>query len=375
MVSLSTDFESLRASFPSLLDRSCFATHSFGPCPAAMFADLEDYCASLRRRPTQLDEWMSRLVEMYGLVGRLLHAPSSTIALAASSTACHATILAALHPVGARRRLLTCAGQFPSIGYLAAAQEQRGFDVEKIDHTQLLDRIDERTAAVLIPLVTPFDGSLIAIADVLAACQQVGALPLVDATAALGIVPFDASALPPCVVVGGTVKWLCGGGTGLAFMSVHPAWIERLPPAYPGWLGHADFGSFSPDYVPAIGAARYQQGTPAIEPVYTARAGLRFVLDHGVEALRDRNRVLLDRLAQRAVQAGLQLRSPSESNQRAGLVAIEVHDAQHVVQALRTRKFDIDARGADAVRLGPHWCVSFKDCDRAIDLVADAVTR
>jgi kynureninase len=340
-----------------------------------MFEDLDAYRDSLRRRPAQLDEWMARLVEMYGLLEALLHAPQGTIALSPSSTACHATMLAALRPVGARKRILACDKQFPSIGYLASAQRERGFEVEHVDHHALVERVDERTAAVLVPLVAPFDGTLVDAAQVVRACDEVGALPIVDATAALGVVPFDVSASPPCVVVGGTVKWLCGGGTGLAFMFVHPAWIERLPPAYPGWLGHADFTAFANEFVPASGAARYQQGTPAIEPVYTARAGLRFVLRHGADRLHERNRSLLDRLAQRARQHGLQLRSPDEPSARAGLIAIGVDDPHHVVQALRTQGIDIDARGQYAVRLGPHSCVSFADCDRAIDLVADAVAR
>lgn len=374
MVLLSPDFETLRASFPSLRERTCFATHSFGPCPAETFDDLEEYRDSLRRRPAQLDEWMGRLHEMYGLLERLLVAPPTTIALMPSSTACHAAILAALRPDGARNRIVASDHQFPSIGYLAAAQTARGFAVEVVDQRVLLERIDARTSAVLLPLVAPFDGTLLDIVDVIEACHAVGALPVVDATAALGVVPLDVSALPPCVVVGGTVKWLCGGGTGLAFMFVHPAWIDRLPPAYPGWLAHAEFTAFAPEFVPAPGALRYQQGTPAIEPVYTARAGLRFVLQHGVQHLHDRNRALLDRLAQRARQLGLQLRSPDAPSRRAGLIAVAVSDPHRVVLALRTQGFDIDARGSDAVRLGPHWCVSFDECDRAIELVADAVT-
>jgi len=227
---------------------------------------------------------------------------------------------------------------------------------------------------VLYPLVSPFNGELVDPGTLANAAHEAGALAIIDATAGLGVVPLDVTELPPCVVVGGTVKWLCGGGTGLAFMYVHPAWSELLQPAYPGWLGHADFAAFTPDFVPAPGAARFQQGTPAIEPVYTARAGLRFVLTHGIHALRERNAMLLDRLASRAVARGLVLRSPQQAAQRAGLIAIAVQHAHEIVTALRTQAIDIDARGTHAVRLGPHWCSTLDDCDRAIDLVADAAT-
>ena len=99
--------------------------------------------------------------------------------------------------------------------------------------------------------------------------------------------PVDVRRLGVDVVVGGTHKWLCGGGTGLAFLYVRPSLAERLEPAYPGWIGHREMvGLRRRRYVPAPGGAASSRGRPPLEPIYTARAGLRFVLEVGVARLR-----------------------------------------------------------------------------------------
>jgi kynureninase len=152
---------------------------------------------------------------------------------------------------------------------------------------------------------------------------------------------------------------------------VHPELVERLVPQYPGWLGDARPLEFSPDFVPARGARRYQMGTPAIEPIYTARAGIRFVLDQGVAKLRERNTLLLDCLAARARALGLEIGSPSDSMLRAGMLAVRADNAKERVARLKTHAIDVDSRTERYVRMGPHWCVSSEECERAVTLLAD----
>ena len=374
---LNEHFAAAREQFPSLESRTYLVTHSFGLCPRETFADLEAYRETLLRRPLLFDDWLERLSEMYPLLERLIGAASGSIALRESASACHATVLAGLQPRDGRKRLIASKLQFPSVSYMVSAQQQRGFDVEfvssvdrvQLDENAIVERLDQTVAAVFVPVVASFNGALLDVRRVVEAANAVGAIPILDAYSALGVVPLDVSSLPPCVLIGGTMKWLGGGGTGLGFMYVHPSLIERLPVAYPGWLGDARFLDFAPDFAPAAGARRYQMGTPAMEPIYTARAGLRFVLEHGVERLRDRNAQLLDLLVTLAIKSGLSIRSPVERERRAGVIAIEVDDASRTVATLRSEGIDIDSRSANAIRLGPHWCVTSHECERAIALI------
>jgi selenocysteine lyase/cysteine desulfurase len=371
-------FSALRGLFPSLRDKTYLIAHSFGPCPREAFDDLDAYRETLLRRPALFGDWLARLEEMYGLIERLLGAEPGHVALRESASACHATILASLEPENGRNRLVTTSMHFPSIGYMTAAQSGRGMKVDVVPATDGVDldasaisaRLDKDVLAVLVPVVASFNGSLLDVRQVLEAAFEVGAIPVLDAYTALGVVELDVSRLPPCVLIGGTMKWLGGGGTGLAFMYVHPALIDRLVPRYPAWLGDARFLEFQPDFVPAIGARRYQVGTPAMEPVYTARAGLRFVLEHGTSRLALRNRELLQVLALRAKSHGLKLLSSEDADRRAGIIALEVDDAKQRVARLKAEGIEIDTRGERSVRLGPHCCLSHEECERAVDLLA-----
>jgi kynureninase len=375
---MSTDFSALREQFPSLEDKTYLVTHSFGLCPKGAFADLDAYRETLLRRPALFQDWLDHLEEMYGLIERLIGAEPGCVALRESASACHATMLSALLPTAQRNRLVASKMQFPSMSYMVAAQARRGFDVDfvaaedgvHLDAEVIAAHLDQRVAAVFAPIVASFNGALLDFPRLVHAAHDAGAIPVLDAYSALGVVPIDVSKLPPCVVIGGTMKWLGGGGTGLAFLYVHPELIERLPPAYPAWLGDARFLEFATEYEPAPGARRYQVGTPAMEPIYTGRAGLQFVLQQGAESLRDRNTQLLDFLAKRARELGLRSSSPSDPAKRAGVLAIEVDDASRVVSELRMQNIEIDTRSAHSIRIGPHWCVTVDECDRAISLVA-----
>lgn len=377
---MSHDFEALRGEFPGLAGRAYFVAHSFGPCPAEAFDDVEAYARTLRDRPTRFGEWIERLEEIYGLFEQLLGASPGSVALRDSATAGQAAVLAAIEPRVDRNRIVISGMHFPSIRYLVQAQTRRGFEVDVVESPDgihlraedIIARIDARTAAVCVPSVASFNGALLDVSRVVETASRAGAIPLVDAYASVGIVPLDVSNLAPCVVVGGTVKWLGGGGTGLAFLHVHPALSDRLVPAYPGWMADARFMDFHPEHRPATGARRFQQGTPAIEPVYTARAGLRFVLRHGIERLRERNVAQLQRIEDRARARCIPVRSPGSAD-RGGAIALQVPDAAAAVEALARRDFLIDTRMPGAVRLGPHVCVSLQECERAVDELAAIV--
>jgi kynureninase len=376
------DFDSLRPRhFPGVADPVYLVTHSFGPCPAAMFDDLQCYLQSLRERPYGLAAWIERVEQMRGKIESLLDAAPGSVALRDCATACHAATLGALPPAtGGRNRIVVSALHFPSISYLAHAQTRRGFTVEVIEPAQpghlraddLLEHVDDTVAAVCAPIVAPFNGALLDFDRLAQGTAEAGAIALLDGYSAIGVVPVAASRLAPCVLIGGTVKWLCGGGTGLSFMSVHPELMSRLEPADPGWMADADFLAFRPRHVPAPDARRFQQGTPALEPIYSARAGIDFVLEQGTQALRHRNVQQLQAMMARAREHGLTIRSPSDPELLAGLLAIEVGDPPAAVAALRERGIAIDTRGATTVRLGPHACVSIADCERAVDVLAEA---
>ncbi len=375
----STDFAALRARFPLLEERAYFAAQCFGPTPAAMLDDLHEYERTLLLRKRAIPLWNDRMNALYLQIEALLNAPPGSVALCASATAAQAAIAATIEPRPGKARILLSSIDFHSTRYLWTAQARRGFQVEELspeDGSEIpaeryVAAIDERTAVVEGALVSPRTGALLDVRPVIRAAHDAKALVVVDAYQAVGVVPIDVQALGADVVVGGTHKWLGGGGMGLSFMYVRPSLAASLEPVYPGWIGHASLMSFGDTFVPAAGARRFQQGAPSLEPIYTARAGLDFVLEVGVGPIRARSLELTARLFDRAEARGLRVRTPRRPEARGGMICLDVPNASEVVDALEERGVDVDYRQGAGIRVGPHCCHREEECDRVIDAIAD----
>jgi kynureninase len=153
-------------------------------------------------------------------------------------------------------------------------------------------------------------------------------------------------------------------------MFMQPALSERLRPTYPGWIGHADLQSATMAFEPGVGARRFQQGTPAIEPIYTARAGLRFLLEVGVKAMRERSIVLTQRVLDAAREHGITAFTPAAADRRGGMVCLNVPRAEAIVDGLAKERIDVDMRSDAGVRVGPFPCLDEADCDLVVSRIS-----
>ncbi|MDI1449988.1 aminotransferase class V-fold PLP-dependent enzyme [Polyangium sp. 6x1] len=368
------DFARERRRFPLLDERSYFACQCMGPYPSQMMDDLRAYERTLVLRSRAIPEWAGRWAEMHRLTEELVGAPQGSIFLRDSATAVQAAICAGIEPIGERSRILIGTGDFHSSRYVWAAQERRGFQVldlptkgpDALDAEAIAAQIDERVRVVALSLVSPRNGALLDARPIASAARRAGALLVLDVYQAIGVVPVSASELGAHVLVGGFHKWVGGGGTGLAFGYVEPGILDEITPAFPGWMAHRELLGFRDDFEPSATATKLEQGMPAMEPIYTSRAGIRWVLDVGVAALRERSLQLTERLLAHAEAAGLPLTTPRRADRRGGMVCLGVPhgDAAAIVAALEQEGIDIDVRPGAGLRIGPHPCLEDDECDR-----------
>ncbi len=370
------DFTALRSQFPLLAERNYLAIHSLGALPRETIADVAVYSQSLYLGRRALPTWLERYEEMFVLIETLLKAPTSSIALAPSATAAQAAIAATIQPNSKRNRIIVTDLDFPSCRYMWKSQVYRGFDIIEIaaaDGMQIatadvVAQIDDRVAVVAVSLVSYLNSARLDIQPIIEAAHAAGAIVVLDAYQAVGIIPLDVTSLDADVVVGGTHKWLCGG-MGLAFAYVRPSLAEQLDPVYPGWFAHLQPTAFAETFTPATGARRFQQGTPSIEPIYTSRAGLRFAIDVGVEQIHQRNIELTNYLINCADADGIPVNTPRSHHQRGGTICLGVSNSEAAVRELAELGIDVDTRSSLGIRVSPHPCSTEQDCQQLIEAV------
>ena len=376
-----------RERFPVFEQRTYLASQCLGPFPRDAHRGVEEYVRGRELHNRTLGAWLERLHELCALIERLLHAPPGSVGLRDSATACQAAVISSIVPLRRRNRIVISEFDFHSAVQLYEAQWRRGFDVHtvrsrdgmRIEPEDIVAAIDERTAVVAVSLVSRYN-ALLDVKPIIERAHQVGAIVVLDAYQAVGVVPLDVASMGVDVLLGGHHKWL-SGTTGLAFVYVEPELCERLQPVYPGWLGHADFDdyvhlhNFDNTYVPRRGAKRFQQGTPAMPSVYASRAGLEFVLDVGVEAIRAQNLALIEHLRRGTDALGLESPTPREPEQHSSGLCLRTPDPAGVVEQLEARGIDVDQRRGEVVRVAPHGCSTVEDCDVFLAALAEILNK
>ena len=251
-----------------------------------------------------------------------------------------------------RPRVVTTALDFPTIGHQWLARASLGVELVVVPSADGLTvgldafaaAIDERTALVATGHVYYTTGATNDTEALGRLCHERGALLLVDAYQATGLLPTDLGASEVDIYVSGALKWLFGG-PGMAFLRVRPELRDALRPTTTGWFSSARQFSFAVDELElAPDGRRYELGTPSVPSAVIARGGAELVREIGVERLGERTRDLGQLLIGLADAAGLAVRAVRDPDRRGGIVPIAVDDPKPVVDALAAEGIIVDYR-------------------------------
>ncbi|MGH2402533.1 MAG: aminotransferase class V-fold PLP-dependent enzyme [Candidatus Limnocylindria bacterium] len=324
--------------------------------------------------------WLGELDALRADFGGIVGVPGDEISLAPNVSAALAVVASALDPVhrgdraaldrladagvaagGApRTRVVTTALDFPTIGHQWLARAPLGVELVVVPSEDgltvstdaLAEAIDERTALLAIGHVFFTTGAANDLGALGRLCHERGALLLVDAYQATGIIPTDLADGEVDVYVSGTLKWLFGG-PGCAFLRVRPSLREALVPTTTGWFSSARQFAFAVDELElAADGRRYEMGTPSVPSAVIARGGTELVREIGVDRLGERTRDLGDLFIGLADEAGLEVHAVRDARRRGGIAAVAVADPKPVVDALAADGVIVDYRPG-IVRVSP----------------------
>lgn len=362
-----------RDEFPSLEGCCHMISHSLGATPRRAAEHLAAFVELWTKRSiTAWEEWLPEVERAGARIGRLLGAPDGTVTMNQNVSTLSAMLASCLEYRPGRDEVVYDDHNFPSVSYVWKAEERRGARVRVVASPpgataapleDLLAAITERTLVVPISHVNFRTSHIQDAKRIVERAHEVGALVVLDTYQSLGVVPFDVVELGVDFVVGGSVKWLCGG-PGAAYLYVKKEHIPRFMPRVTGWFGHEKPFAFTmPDQRYAENVWRYVGGTPAIAPLYQARAGVDILAEVGVDAVRRKSLRQTQHMIDVVDDEKYTLRSPRPSEIRGGTVIFDFPESGPVSAELNRRRFFCDHRPGVGIRVSPHFYTTDQEID------------
>ncbi|MBA2557961.1 MAG: aminotransferase class V-fold PLP-dependent enzyme [Chloroflexi bacterium] len=376
-----------RDEFPLLSQTTYLNTCSLGALSARSRGRLDQFLDQWDRLGARAwyRHWLDELAGLREDFGWTIGRPGSEIALAPNVSIALTSIASALGPLQrseapARSRVITTALDFPTLGHQWLARAPLGVELVVLPSPDGITvpvsafeaAIDERTLLVATGHVYFTTGAIQDVAALGAVCRARGAMLLIDAYQATGLIPTQVSIRDVDFYVSGTLKWLFGG-PGNAFLWMRPELRERLCPTSTGWFSSArqfafDVGSleFADD------GRKFEMGTPAMPSAYIARGAMELVREIGIDALHERTLDLGALTIALADQAGLRVRAVRDDAWRAGIVAVEARDPKPIVDELAQRDIVVDYRPG-IVRLSPAFYNTEAEVETVVAALAELV--
>lgn len=360
-------------------------SHSLGPQPRAVRESMGDYLgrwrASVAKNAWKYDWWpLARRVG--DLVARVLGAPPGTVEMQPSATVAAAVVASCIDFArGPRRKVVTTALDFPSMSYVWNAQRRLGAEVHvvpsddgvHVSMNRLLDAIDEGTCLVAVSHVSYRSSFRVDAAALVETAHRRGARVLLDVYQSAGAMPLDAALLGVDFLVGGTIKWLCGGPAS-GYLYVRRDLIDQLEPRLTGWIAHAepfDFSYAAMEYDDTI--RRFAHGTPNVPGLYSALPGLEIMAQLDLEEVRAESLRRTRWMIELARQRGWRLACPLEGERRGGAVMIDLPGQKRLVEELERRRIAVDERPGVGLRISPHFFNADDEVAEAMESLSDLV--
>ena len=363
--------------------RIYLANHSLGRPLDAMADDIrEGSSAWYARMGDAWDDWAAEMAAFRSRLAALAGAPRADCIV--PKTSAGQGLRAVLNTYESPPRVVATRGEFDSLDVILREYARRGrisltfveSDAEGLFAAQdMLRAIESGADLVVVSQVMFQTGQVMPeLPCIVAAAHARSARVLVDVYHSLGVFPVDLAALDADFAVGGSYKYL-RGGPGACFLYVAPRHLDtRLGTLDTGWFAkEAPFSYARPDpprY--AAGGDAWLESTPAVLPLYQARAGQRFTQAVGVERLRayslDLQRRLVSLLAERGVAAH------GGTLDRGAFVAVRDGAAPALAAKLKARGIVTDARG-EWLRLCPDVLTTEAEMLAAANALGEIVRR
>jgi kynureninase len=374
-----------RAEYPTLASGIHLLSHSLGPVPRAARESLLAYYEAWEQHTSE-DAWAASWWALSQQVGdriaRILGGAPGSVQIQPNASIALASVASCFDFAATKRhKVVTSALDFPSMEYIWEAQKTLGAKVEIVGSPggitvpleNILATIDDTTSLVAMSHVSFRSSYRVDAKAIVERAHRVGALVLFDVYQSAGTIELDADGWGVDFLIGGTIKWLCGG-PACGYLYVRPDLQRDLKPRLTGWVAHDvpfEFAHAPMRYARSV--RRFAQGTPSIPALYSALPGLQILEDVGVETIARESRRRTEWMIEFALERGWKINSPRDVNERGGSVMINVADGPAMVDRLAERKVFVDCRPGVGLRISPHFFNTDEEVHEAMEILAECI--
>ncbi len=285
-----------------------------------------------------------------------------------------AGLVASALPLGPGSNIVVSGLEFPSNVYPWMALQPRGTLVRIatsrgnfVPISEFEKLMDENTTIVAVSHVIFSTGYRYNLDDLVDLVHRVGAFLFVDAYQSAGAIKINLTEANVDFLCTGSSKWLLGP-PGAGFLYVDERVAEKLHPPVPSWLCVSDVFDLSPKYLTELkGAAKFETGTPNLMGYAGVMASIVKIKEYGIENVEKRILSLTQWLIEELVRLGLEVITPREKDQRAGIVVFKTKtEPLKVIHRLREEGIIVWKRGDRGVRFSIHFTNREDEIDYAV---------
>jgi selenocysteine lyase/cysteine desulfurase len=326
-------------------------TASYGLPPRTAWEAVQGALEDWRGGRTSWEQWGIPGEDARASFARLIGVPVETVAIAANVSTLIGLVAASI-PDGSR--VLAPDVEFTSVLFPFLVQESRGVSVRLVPAVELAGEIDSEVDVVAFSAVQMATGEVADLESVAQAAAEHDVMTVVDATQAIGWLPFDGGRFD--VVAAHAYKWMMSP-RGTAFMAIRPERLEAVTPHAAGWYAGEDpLATFFGGPLRLAESARRLDTSPAWFMWVATAPALAAIEQLGVASINRHDVELANRF-----RAGLGLDS--------GDSAIVFCDVADAAEKLARAGIQAAVRGG---RLRTSWHVynTTDDVDRTLDVLS-----
>jgi cysteine desulfurase/selenocysteine lyase len=315
------------------------------------------------------DKWMDSYAGLRKATGRLINASPEEIAIVKNTSEGIATVAIGLD-WKAGDRVVAFKEEFPSNYYPWLRLEKRGVTLTWLS---IYDPIEKIAAAIpgarllAISFVNYLSGYRVDLEAIGKLCHEHGCFYFVDAIQGMGVFPIDVETAHIDALAADGHKWMLGPeGNGVLY--VRRKWLDAIEPVEFGWTNPANYADYSSrDMTLRADAGRYECGTLNTVGCFGQRASVEFLLEVGIEQVRDSVMARAGQLEQGLRAKGYDVMIERTEATGSGIVSFRHPTIESKMMVAEMKRNKISAAPRQGwVRVSPHFYISSGDIEQML---------